>query len=85
MDKNLSQHFTNEQIVGFRYIPHGHGENGNALTSARTQGTSVRTHSVAHFTMKQAMDMQHHKACQLMPNDLHSVQWDALIKDSFMH
>ena len=79
MSKHLSNFFTTDDITGLCFIAHG---DGTPTPSARNKGAVVPKHPATRYTMQEAMALKMQKACQPMPSDLHSVQWDELMKES---
>ena len=76
--KELSQYFTNDDILTFNWLRHDNG-----APSARQRGANQSATSVL-YNYGDALNMRNQKGAEIPPQDLLSVNWAEINRQSVM-
>ena len=72
----LNKYFGEQNLTSINFYQHG-----NKLSTARKESNGSKS-GIISYNFEKALAIRSNKGAKIMPNDLHSVQWNELQRES---
>ncbi len=76
---DLYKYFSSDDLLSLNYISHGK----NLISAHKNDGHNIK--SIIEYNLNDAYSISQDSSSKLIPNDLHSVAWNELQRDSLQY